>query len=481
MLFCANDEKSWRLSQWNVAKKVNNFLYSRYFLLVLALLAVAGHVFEIEMCIYWVYTAIMVYVALFGKDFLLLLPITINCYIMPSHLNNPGKHAESIFFMENGADRFVIIGALILSSALVRMIFDREIGFRNLKRVNLKLLWGMLALCAAYLLSGLRSESFAENFVKNTRFALLQCVAVIALYFILSFSVKWEECDRRYLCYVLVLMGLVIGIEVLNIYRINDVKLFESIEKDSVYVGWGISNNIGMHVALAIPAAFYFVYKGEGAIFYNAVAVLLGAFTVLTASRAAILGAGVLYVACVVFVVLKGKKRLARLLTLACALFCGFVALDVLRSTDILTKVFENGLQSKSRIDLYRFGMELFAKEPLFGNGFFCMNDYNLDYTIWDKIEAFSVGFPDRWHNTIVQLLVSCGVVGLIAYLYHRYQTVKLFITKRNPEKIFVGASLLLLLALSLVDCHFYNIGPVLIYSAALAFIEGTETRPIRV
>ena len=120
------------------------------------------------------------------------------------------------------------------------------------------------------------------------------------------------------------------------------------------------------------------------------------------------------------------------------------------------------------------FGLELFGKNPIMGGGFFSLNEYGKYYYIWEKVEAFSAGFPERWHSTVIQLLVSCGLVGMVAYLFHRYQTVKLFVKKINDEKIFIGASLLLLLGLSLIDCHFFNVGPVLIYSAALAFVEGT-------
>lgn len=475
MLFFANDGRSWRLSQLSVAKKINSFLYSRYSLPVLALLAVIGHIFAIEMCVYWIYVAIVVYVCLFGRDFLLILPITVNCYIMPSHLNNPGKHAESIFFMENGAHQFVIMAAILLSAAIFRLIFDREIGFRNIKRVKFKLLAGMLALCAAYLLSGIGSENYAEVAAQNIRFALLQCVAVIVLYFLLSFTVKWEECDKRYLCYVLVLMGIVIGIEVLNIYRINEVIVNGSIDKLKIYVGWGISTNIGMHFALAIPAAFYLVYKGEGTVSYHAVAVLLLLLTILTTSRAAVLGACACYVLCVALVAFRGETAKTRRVTLIGGLIFLLAGAGALLSSDIISFTFSNGLSSAPRLNLYRFGLKLFREAPILGNGFFGLNDYNLDYSIWEKVEAFSEGFPDRWHNTIVQLLVSCGLCGLIAYLYHRYQTLKLFLVKINAEKIFVGIALSVLLGLSLVDCHFFNVGPVLIYSAALAFIEGTE------
>ncbi len=481
MLLCANDGRSWRLSQLNVAKKINSFLYSRYCLPILALLAVIGHVFAIEMCVYWIYVAIVVYVCLFGRDFLLILPITINCYIMPSHLNNPGKHAESIFYMENGAYQFVIMAAILLSVAIFRMIFDREIGFRNIRRVKFKLLWGMVALCAAYLLSGIGSENYAEIAVKNIRFALLQCVAVIVLYFLLSFTVKWEECDKRYLCYALLLMGVVIGIEILNIYRVNEVIVNGSIDKTRLYVGWGISTNIGMHVALAIPAAFYLVHKGEGAVSYNAIAVLLLLLTIFTTSRAAVLGACAVYGLCAAVVVFKGKTKNAKRITLISALLFMLAGAGALLSSDIISFTFSNGLSSEPRLKMYRFGLELFREAPVLGNGFFSLNEHHLDYSIWEKVEGFSEGFPDRWHNTVIQLLVSCGFYGLIAYLYHRYQTVKLFLLRINDEKIYVGIALLVLLGLSLLDCHFFNIGPVLIYSAALAFIEGTDEKDLSV
>ncbi len=475
MLLCENNRETWRLSQFDAVKKINNFLYSRAFLPILALLAVIGHIFAVEMVIYWIYAAIMVYVSLFGRDFLLLLPVTINCYIMPSYLNNPGKHESSIFYMENGAYWFMVIGGLIFAAALFRLLFDREIGFYNLRRVKLKLLWGMLALGVAYLLSGLGSEHYADIFAKNLLFSLLQFVSVFFLYFILCFSVKWEECDKRYWFYTILLMGAVISIEVLNIYCANGAVVDGVIKESRIYVGWGISNNIGMHTAFAVPAAFYLIYKGEHPVLYNVAAILLCVFTLLSISRAAILGVAGIYVVCAVFVIFKGKTKCARWSTLVCVALCFGAAAVVLIYMDVFSYAFVRGLDSSGRTGIYRLGLELFGKDPVLGGGFFSLNDY---LQIGGKVEAFTAGFPDRWHNTVIQILASCGAVGMLAYLFHRYQTVKLFVTKINDEKIFIGASLLLLLGLSLIDCHFFNVGPVLIYSASLAFAERKEELP---
>ena len=72
----------------------------------------------------------------------------------------------------------------------------------------------------------------------------------------------------------------------------------------------------------------------------------------------------------------------------------------------------------------------------------------------------------------VIALLATGGVSLLAGYVLHRVQTVKLFVKNFNTGKLFAGLTVLALLLTSLVDCHFFNVGPVLIYSAMLAFVE---------
>ena len=85
---------------------------------------------------------------------------------------------------------------------------------------------------------------------------------------------------------------------------------------------------------------------------------------------------------------------------------------------------------------------------------------------------SFSGIFPPRWHNTVIQLLASTGVVGLGCYTYHRIDTVRMFLKNRTTENTYLALSIAVLLLTSLLDCHFFNFGPVLFYSIALAFFE---------
>ena len=140
---------------------------------------------------------------------------------------------------------------------------------------------------------------------------------------------------------------------------------------------------------------------------------------------------------------------------------------------DELLRLFQDligrGFRPGDRFNGYAAGWQQFLDNPILGATF-----YPVDETIysWSTSAEFVAFFPPRWHNTFLQMLASCGVVGLAAYLYHRVQTFCLFLRHFSGKKMFAFVSMLTLLVTSLVDCHFFNIGPVLFYSAMLAFVE---------
>ena len=78
-------------------------------------------------------------------------------------------------------------------------------------------------------------------------------------------------------------------------------------------------------------------------------------------------------------------------------------------------------------------------------------------------------------HNTILQLLSSCGIVGLIAYLIHRTQTVISFFRKITLQRSFIALTILSILVISLFDNHIFNIFPTIIYGALTAIFEKSE------
>ena len=122
------------------------------------------------------------------------------------------------------------------------------------------------------------------------------------------------------------------------------------------------------------------------------------------------------------------------------------------------------------RGEIYNYGINQFLENPIFGVGYFKLDIFESPY--------LSTGIvPSRYHNTFVQLLASTGSIGLLAYLYHRFVTLKVTLKGFNTEKAFIFISILGLLLTSLLDCHLFNLGPTMEYSTLLLLLEGVNIR----
>ena len=224
-------------------------------------------------------------------------------------------------------------------------------------------------------------------------------------------------------------------------------------------------------LAMMIPFAFYLASRHNKGWLGSIVAVLLLVGTFLSCSRNSILMGSGSFALCVLVALSFAKNKRANFW--AVVLFLGAVIAGYMIFYDQIHKLFkvlfEIGADNNSRFMTYKEGLKQFIKDPVFGGSFYPQDWQPFD---WSTVESFTGFFPPRWHNTIVQMLASCGVVGLVAYLFHRVQTIKIFLFNRTREKAFIACMILTLLGGSLLDCHFFNIGPVLFYSAGLAFAE---------
>ena len=72
-------------------------------------------------------------------------------------------------------------------------------------------------------------------------------------------------------------------------------------------------------------------------------------------------------------------------------------------------------------------------------------------------------------HNTILQLLASSGIVGLVGYGVYRAASLVPFIRKPSLEKTMLGLSILIVLVGSLADNFVFYIPHMLYYPIALA------------
>ena len=449
-----------------LSDQINRFLATPQYVVLVAALALFSNMFCLELPVYTVFTALCVYICLWGYDLLPMLPLVLCSYIAPSVQNNPGRNDSSVFSGITGI-YIAVLGGLIAISCAYRVIRDRKNFFGR----KYKLLPGMLLLSVTYLLSGIGSRDYGENLSRNLFFAFLQGVSVCLPYLLFSGGVNWKKVRKDYFSWIGLSMGGALLFQIFWIYLTADVIVDGVINRDRIYTGWGIHNNLGGMLAMMIPFAFYLATKYRKGWIGTVIASVFLLGTILSCSRNAMLtGSAIYFIGNVLMLYYARNRKGNTIAALAC--MCVAAVTVILFHQQLLylfSALISIGLDPNSRDSIYIQGMQLFFKYPAFGGSFFSTE---FSPWGWSTTEAFTAFFPPRWHNTLVQMLASCGIVGFVAYLLHRIQSFHLILYKHNKEKTFIGCSILALLVCSLFDCHFFNIGPTLFYSAALAFCE---------
>lgn len=446
--------------------RIDRFLHTPYYIIAIAVLSLAAHVFSAELAVYAIFTAVVAYMGFWGNDLLPATPLFLFCYILPSAANNPGLNEASTFSGAKGL--FLLgLGATMVCSLIVFLIRKRKTFFS----VRRRLLPGMLVLCLSYLLSGIGSAAYPTYLKQNLLYCGLQCACICVPYLLLSGGVQWNSARKDYLSWVGVCGGGLLLLELLWCYVAGDVVVNGSIVRTEIYTGWGMYNNIGAMLGMMLPFTFSLalIHK-KGFLGFLLGGVFLAGI-LLTSSRAGILAGGFIFCVCLVLLIRYVQNRkLLLLILLGLAAIC-LIGCFVMRETlmALFSDIVQRGLEPHSRDEIYKEGMQLFQQAPILGNSFFSPG-----YVPWDfsEVDAFSSLIPPRWCNTVVQLLASAGLVGLAAYLYHRVDTLVLFWKQRRQSSNFILCSVTVLLITSLLDCHFFNLGPVLFYSASLAFAE---------
>ena len=457
--------------------KINDFMRTPWYVVLIALMTCLSNLFSLELYLYSAFILFGIYISVLGIDLLPMMPIVICCYIAPSPENNPGRNESSIFYPQNGGIYLFVLAALFAAALIFRLATDSQIGKQKFFAEKRSLLSGMLFLGAGYLLSGLGMAEYPELFTSNLLFAIIQFASVFVMYFVFTGAVKWGRVSKDYFAWIGMSVGFVVLAQLMDNYLSGRIFLegTGTMDRELISTGWGMHNNIGGMMAMMLPYAFYLAYKRPNGWIYNILGTVLLVGVVVSCSRTSMMVAAVVYCLCAVILLGKPENRKNNIrVFVSAAVLVAVVAVVFFRQLwNVFALFFEELFLVSERDNLFVYGMKQFLAHPIFGGSFFPQGEY----VPWDwaNLESFSSFFPPRWHNTLVQIAASCGVVGLIGYGIHRFQTVKMLLKGMTTEKLFIMISIGSLLVMSLLDCHFFNVGPVLFYSMALAFAEKIE------
>ena len=374
----------------------------------------------------------------------------------------PSYPTYSDFFFSGWRKPVSIVIISLIAFGLIYFFVKNRI-YANLTPKKTPFLFSLTAFSVALMLNGAFSPDWTY---KNLIFAFLNTLVYFFLFLIFYHGLSGSEKTQdlvKYFAYISLLIALVIICEMAHLF-ITEERIFVdgAIDKERVALGWGIWNLIGTSLSVLIPVLFLGVMNNRYPWLYFAVATLTYVFAVLSMSRNALVFSTLAYGASVLICCFAGKyKKVFRIITLlgigALILF-GIVFFGKIKM--ILGDYFERGFSDNGRYALWQLAVDTFKKSPVFGNGFYGF--------FTDAVFEFGA-VPRMAHNTVLQILSSMGIFGIIAYFWYRVETALPFFRRPTLVKTMLGISILVFLFGSLLDNFVFNIHPPLYYLVALA------------
>ena len=371
--------------------------------------------------------------------------------------NSPGIPAVSDYLFTMPRLAVIIALVLVFLASTVYFAVKNRI-FRGVG-VRTPLLLPLAVLSLGFLMNGAFSGAWSPA---SLVFGVCESACFLFLFMLLYLGLRGEDGDGlvSYFVFCSAVVACVLIAEVAACYA----TVYDE-TKESVLFGWGIWNTAGVSLAVLIPMCFLGFYrkteegKWQGWIYF-ALGIITFIATAMTQSRNALLvgAASVLASFCVFCFV--GRYRLAfRIITSSGTVLAAVLAVLLWdKLYPLLTAFFyDNG-----RFELWSMGIDNFLSAPVFGVGFF-----GFDFGTFFTAEFL----PTMAHNTVVQLLSGMGVFGLLSYAFYRAATAVPFVRRPSASKSFIGMSVLVLLAESMLDNFIFYFLPTLHYTVALAVV----------
>lgn len=387
---------------------------------------------------------------------------------------------ELQYFSSPAAITFFAVAAAIMAIALI-VYFVKIYKTRQRKTDFFRrpMFWAFVALFAATIFGGLFYKPYDFS-------SLLYAVGIggmfLAFYAAFAFLCDKTEQTRIYLARTMVSVMLLIAAELAVFYAFNfaDYGIMSSDWKAVMHIGWGISNTIGAMLVMLIPAAYYLINKNIDAPFHYFTVFVAITATYFTMSRTALVVGAPMCVILTIISFVKNKSLRPLLGVMSACFVLAYVifaiAIILTGKIDVFTDFFiKNSVSgsgtveeaSRGRTDLWKGYFELFKSSPVFGAGF---------YNAFEKLRLGGMTrFSGMAHNTIMQYLGSCGIVGIAGYLYHRYRSVRLFVKGYSYEKLMFAAGCASVVCMSLLDVFFLSPYFAMFYCLYIVLSENVQ------
>ena len=455
---------------------VKRALSSKYFPFVTAAVSVFCYYLGLDIVIIYYIGLTSVLMLLLLDDLTPLISnfLFMNVMVSPQHApttETRDLYDSDYFFHPAILSQVIIVIVLAFAAIAFRIVMTIKKG----KFKPTPTFFGLAALAVVFLMGGMFSKGYKPmNLVYGTIMAALFLGPFVLMKD--NLKISRENFEKIAFYFVALSALVVIELAVRWITRFGDIVQNGSIMRKPLEAfGWGTYNQVGMLLLISLPAIFYLAAKFKhGYLFFlYSILVLFAAF--MSMSRQAMLCSVIVYPVCLVILLIKGKNRMinAIITGVAAAGIIVFMGVFWDKLMSLFSNVLSNLASGSGRTDIWKDGFKEFLSAPFLGSGWYT--------DLIDKYPGLhTIGFnfiPEMYHDTFIQLMASCGVVGLAAYIVHRTQTVVSFCKNVTQERAFVALCVLALLLVNIFDNHLFYIFPTMLYSSLIAVIIKSEKK----
>lgn len=403
-------------------KCIDNYLYSEWHIILVALLAVVGWAtgWTIQMII--VMVILLAIIMVYSHDMTPTLPII----VMVSCTASMTKIPSNIVMLA------VFIVIPFITGVVLRLIRFRKYPFK-ISAYGIAVGLSVVAM----LLGGLFTK---ESVSLGNKYGLLVTIGIVpfVVYLAVTQCLDAKVDLRVYFAKTMVWFGMVVLIEVLIFYSRLEPN---TTNIDLKELGWMNSNSGASALLLSVPFCFYLAIKNEhNSWFYIALGIIQTAGQLLFGSRGGMMFAVIALLGSLIILIAKSKNRRVLFINLGIWLCLGIIITVLFREKleNVVKQAFYAGFSLTGRDKLYREAFRLFIKYPIFGAG--------LGYLGID-IHNANVGPIYFFHSTFFQVIGSLGVVGILAFIFVYFTRYKTFLKKGCRHNAFNLISLCAMIA----------------------------------
>lgn len=404
-----------------IKARADVFYHSTSYMVIVAVVAMLGLVFEYEVAAIFVLAALALGSWLLVEDILPSFLIVTVIGLIGLRIPREGMyHFTPLYYTP-----IVMVPGFIIKMFIHPFKFIKGTFF-----------YPTLAVAVAIVLGGLFVISFEAYFAFRTLYyTFFLGPGMVFIYFVLERYVEKREDIADYFAKMMVAVGVVGFFMLFSSYymRFGGLDDFEL----GRFFQW--RNNLSNNLLMSMPFAFYLAYKARWSGFYIMVGTLQFVALVFSFSRGGIIFGLLAYPLTVLatLIVAKGHRlKIFTIVVIITGLMYYFFEEWVIPVSEIIADLRARVTVSsdEARANLYRMAWENFKTYPVFGTG--------LGFDVSDHYNPKTMSM--HWyHSTFFQIIGSLGIVGLIAYTYQGIVRTYSLIKVRHVFNLFVALSML--------------------------------------